>query len=72
MKLSPVEQFYIDIEKKRIEAEKALQLAYTDLIAFGKLFLAGDFGKSKSPIFHYEIGDALLENTTKSLVKLVG
>jgi hypothetical protein len=35
------------------KAEKVLELARTDLIAFGKLFLPGDFGKSKSPPFHY-------------------
>ena len=40
------------------EAEKVLELARTDLIAFGKLFLPGDFGKSESPPFHYEIGRA--------------
>ena len=47
------------------EAEKVLELARTDLIAFGKLFLPGDFGKSESPPFHYEIGDALLEVVAK-------
>lgn len=57
-----------NINSKNISsAEKALQLAYHDLIAFGKLFLPGDFGKSESPLFHYEIADALLEKTTKSL-----
>ena len=53
------------------EAEKALEVAYHDLIAFGKLFLPGDFGKSESPLFHYEIADALLENTTKSLALIL-
>lgn len=53
------------------EAEKVLELARTDLIAFGKLFLPGDFGKSESPPFHYEIGDSLLEPTTKSLALIL-
>ena len=53
------------------EAEKVLELAKTDLIAFGKLFLPGDFGKSESPPFHYEIGDSLLEPTTKSLALIL-
>lgn len=69
---SKIKSKKINVNKQNVsEAEKALQLAYTDLIAFGKLFLAGDFGKSKSPIFHYEIGDALLENTTKSLALIL-
>ncbi|MBC8304028.1 MAG: hypothetical protein H8E55_50750, partial [Pelagibacterales bacterium] len=53
------------------KAEEALVLAYQDLIAFGKLFLPGDFGKSESPLFHYEIADALLENTTKALALIL-
>ncbi len=52
-------------------AEKALQLAYHDLIAFGKLFLPGDFGKSESPPFHYEIADALLEQSLKPLALIL-
>ena len=62
----------MNINKKNIsKAEKTLELAYTDLIAFGKLFLPGDFGKSESPKFHYEIGDALLEPTTKALALIL-
>ena len=61
-----------NINSKNVnEAEKVLELARTDLIAFGKLFLPGDFGKSESPPFHYEIGDALLESTTKSLALIL-
>ena len=37
-------------QKNVSEAEKALEVAYHDLIAFGKLFLPGDFGKSESPL----------------------
>ena len=53
------------------KAEEHLLLAYQDLIAFGKLFLPGDFGKSESPLFHYEIADALLEPTTKALALIL-
>ena len=53
------------------QAEKELEVAYHDLIAFGKLFLPGDFGKSESPLFHYEVADALLEKTTKSLALIL-
>ena len=53
------------------KAEEVLALAKTDLIAFGKLFLPGDFGKSESPGFHYDIGDSLLEKTTKSLALIL-
>jgi hypothetical protein len=61
-----------NINNKNVsDAEKALVLAHHDLIAFGKLFLPGDFGKSKSPIFHYEIADALIENTTKALALIL-
>lgn len=33
------------------EAEEELRLAYTDLVAFGKLFLPDDFMRSESPFF---------------------
>ena len=39
------------------QAEEALKLAYTDLIAFGKLFLPDDFMRSETPFFHYELAD---------------
>ena len=40
------------------EAEEELRLAYSDLVAFGKLFLPDDFQRSESPFFHYEVCDA--------------
>ena len=52
-------------------AEEVLNNSRHDLITFGKLFLPGDFGKSESPQFHYEIADALLENTTRSLALIL-
>ena len=45
--------------------EQILLKAYNDLIAFGKLFLPGDFRKSKTPWFHYEIAEELLSPSNK-------
>jgi hypothetical protein len=62
----------VNINSRNVsDAEQVLELTKHSLIAFGKLFLPGDFGKSKSPPFHYEIADALLENTTKSLALIL-
>ena len=47
------------------KAEEALQLAYKDLISFGKLFLPDDFMRSETPFFHYEIGDAIDDKNVK-------
>lgn len=41
--------------------------AYNNLIFFGKLFLPGDFNKSRSPLFHYEIGGELISDSVKPL-----
>ncbi len=38
--------------------EEALQLAKSDLISFGKLFLPDDYKRSETPFFHYEVADA--------------
>ena len=38
------------------EEERKLYLAYKHMIAFGKLFLPGDFLKSKTPEVHYRLG----------------
>ena len=45
--------------------EQILLKAYNDLIDFGKLFLPGDFRKSKTPWFHYEIAEELLSPSNK-------
>ena len=39
--------------------EETLKLAFTDLVAFGKLFLPDDFCRSETPFFHYEVMDAI-------------
>ncbi len=38
---------------------------------FGKLFLKGDFGKSESPLFHYEIARALMDKTSRKPLAIV-
>ena len=53
------------------EAEEALQLAYTDLIAFGKLFLPDDFMRSETPFFHYEMADFIDDKECKQLAIII-
>ena len=49
------------------KAEEDLKLAYSDLIAFGKLFLPDDFMRSETQFFHYEVADALSNNDFRQL-----
>lgn len=51
--------------------ERAIEMGRNDLIKFGKYFLWSDFDKSESPFFHYEIGDALLDNSTKKQLAII-
>ena len=52
----------VNINKNNVaEKERVLQLAYKDLITFGKLFAPADFLASKSPPFHYHVGKVLLD-----------
>jgi hypothetical protein len=51
--------------------EANLRAAYRDLITFGKLFLPGDFEKSATPRFHYEIGDELISDSIKPCAIIV-
>ena len=53
------------------EAEEALKLAYTDLIAFGKLFLPDDFLRSETPFFHYEVADAIDNHDNKQTAIII-
>ena len=53
------------------EAEEELRLAYTDLVAFGKLFLPDDFMRSESPFFHYEVCDALNDHSHRQLAVIL-
>ena len=51
--------------------EEALKLAYTDLIAFGKLFLPDDFQRSETPFFHYEVADAINNPEVRQLAVIL-
>ncbi len=47
--------------------EELLATAYTDLIAFGKLFSPQDFLASATPGFHVEVGKLLLDKKKQQL-----
>jgi len=49
------------------KAEEALEMAYKDMLSFGKLFLADDFMRSETPFFHYEIADDIMNHDKKQL-----
>ena len=57
--------------QKISEAEETLNLAKSDLIAFGKLFLPDDFLRSETPTFHYEIADCIDNKECKQLAIIV-
>ena len=58
----------MNINSQNIDkAEETLQLAYKDLIAFGKLFLPDDFLRSETPPFHYEMADKIDDMNVKQL-----
>ena len=43
--------------------EETLQLAYTDLITFGKLFSPQDYLASSTPDFHRDVGKLLIDKS---------
>jgi hypothetical protein len=47
--------------------EETLQLAYTDLITFGKLFSPQDFLASATPDFHRDVGKLLIDKSKQQL-----
>ncbi len=53
------------------QAEEELRLAYSDLIAFGKLFLPDDFMRSETPFFHYEVADSLMNMEQRQLAVIL-
>lgn len=55
----------INSHKMTSDEEEALYLASQDTIAFGKLFLEKDFGRSETPPFHYEVADILDDKSIK-------
>jgi len=57
--------------KQLAKEEQLLELGRTNLIAYGKLFLPGDFKKTKTPFFHYEIADAYLDELIRQLAVII-
>jgi len=51
--------------------EEVLELAYKDLITFGKLFSPADYLASDSPPFHYEVGKHLLDRNLQQLAMVL-
>ena len=51
----------INISKFTKEEEELLKIANNDILAFGKLFLPDDFGRSETPWFHEQIADVMDE-----------
>ncbi|MBC8551266.1 MAG: hypothetical protein H8D23_16600 [Candidatus Brocadiales bacterium] len=51
--------------------ERMLYMAFRKTIVFGKMFLAGDFMKSETPFFHYEICDELDSDSEKPLAVIL-
>ena len=47
--------------------EETLQLAYSDLITFGKLFSPQDFLASATPDFHHDVGKLLIDKQKQQL-----
>ena len=47
--------------------EEVLQMAYTDLITFGKLFSPQDYLATETPPFHREVGSLLLDKNINQL-----
>ena len=47
--------------------EEILELAYKDLIVFGKLFSPQDFLASATPNFHVNVGKLLLDRSIQQL-----
>ena len=47
--------------------EKILEMAYKDLIVFGKLFSPQDFLASATPAFHEDVGKLLLNREIQQL-----
>lgn len=61
---------YINLHNVSKE-EEILYKAYKNLIYFGKVFLPGDFMRSKTPQFHYEIARELLSDSNKPLAIII-
>tara|TARA_Y100000310_G_scaffold41747_1_gene39031 strand:+ start:162 stop:1730 length:1569 start_codon:yes stop_codon:yes gene_type:complete len=53
------------------QAEEVFNLAKKDLISFGKLFLPGDFMRSETPPFHFEVADSIDDKEVKQLAVIL-
>jgi hypothetical protein len=61
-----------NINKKNVsKEEEALELAKSDMIAFGKLFLPDDYMRSETPFFHYEVADAISDPDARQLAVIL-
>ena len=61
-----------NINTKNIsKAEEDLLLSKNDLVAFGKLFLPDDFTRSETPFFHYEVADAVNDESIRQLAVIL-
>ena len=49
------------------EKEKVLEMAFKNLITFGKLFSPQDFLATTSPPFHYDVGSLLIDRKIQQL-----
>ena len=58
---------YIYIIGLLSQNEKILEMAYKDLIVFGKLFSPQDFLASATPDFHRHVGELLLNREKQQL-----
>ena len=62
----PIKTFNI-LRGNPSKEEKMLYAAFRKTIVFGKMFMPGDFMKSETPFFHYEICDELDSDSEKPL-----
>jgi len=51
--------------------EEILHLAFNDLITFGKLFSPQDFLATKTPQFHNEVGELLINRKIQQLALIL-
>ena len=67
-----VSTFNITAPPKQLAYEaKIIEAGRNDLISFGKLFLPGDFKKTKTPFFHTEIASAYVNHSIRQLAVII-
>ena len=56
----------------KTDKDEILELCANNLITFGKLFMPEDFtNKSKSPLFHYQITDLMLDRSKRRVAMVI-